>query len=446
MEDKTKKRWNVTYTKHIKQKRKVFHDGFLDLHLSSNKVKLLDDCEKLLECRILKEEEVVSTGQTLTFNTFLLYVGDPQGHVEPLCDSNFQQWNKKVLQRPRKKFASPSISTSGRKDNVEKISHNLSPSRAIIREFKKSKMQKYGAKESSLDVLKPSIKEWQVLYTTQVTQKAKKYHDGFLRLFHSGLLGRQIMLYDATRKSLDSRFLRKDEIIRSGESITFDTHLVDIEELVENQYLGDQKVQKDVFNVSDKTKTPNGHLDNPRIDKILVKESFQNPMDIQEDAYSSMSSVKSTSINKIVPRNKDLRPAHQILSILQKPKAQQSVMGSEISTHAFSTKELQGADTVADSTEGDLLHGKLFLKNGTAEDLNIAEANKTVSEEKPAFICSQRSEDSKARNIDQCHLASHNLCAGGVCSPDDESDNNSHSKHLASPMKMDECPNFDLGF
>lgn len=34
--------------------------------------------------------------------------------------------------------------------------------------------------------------EWQVLYTTQLTQKAKKYHDGFLRLAISGSLGRQV--------------------------------------------------------------------------------------------------------------------------------------------------------------------------------------------------------------------------------------------------------------
>lgn len=34
--------------------------------------------------------------------------------------------------------------------------------------------------------------EWEVLYTTQVTQKAKKYHDGFLRLSIQGSFGRQV--------------------------------------------------------------------------------------------------------------------------------------------------------------------------------------------------------------------------------------------------------------
>lgn len=38
----------------------------------------------------------------------------------------------------------------------------------------------------------------------------------------------QVLLYDERRKILDSRFLKKDEVIGSGESISFDTHLVEI--------------------------------------------------------------------------------------------------------------------------------------------------------------------------------------------------------------------------
>lgn len=38
------------------------------------------------------------------------------------------------------------------------------------------------------------------------------------------------MLYDLNRRLLDSRFLRKDEVIISGESVTFDGHLVDVGE------------------------------------------------------------------------------------------------------------------------------------------------------------------------------------------------------------------------
>lgn len=38
------------------------------------------------------------------------------------------------------------------------------------------------------------------------------------------------MLFDENRKLLDSRFIKKDETVRSGESIAFDAHLVEIGE------------------------------------------------------------------------------------------------------------------------------------------------------------------------------------------------------------------------
>uniref|UniRef100_A0A7N2LZN9 RPW8 domain-containing protein n=1 Tax=Quercus lobata TaxID=97700 RepID=A0A7N2LZN9_QUELO len=40
----------------------------------------------------------------------------------------------------------------------------------------------------------------------------------------------KVLLYDASRKLIDSRFLNKGEAIRSGESIAFDAHLIDIGE------------------------------------------------------------------------------------------------------------------------------------------------------------------------------------------------------------------------
>ncbi|PNX70530.1 hypothetical protein L195_g057485, partial [Trifolium pratense] len=57
----SKKRWTVTYTKHVKQKRKVYQDGFLVLNVSTGKLSLYDECEKLLECRILKNDETVES-------------------------------------------------------------------------------------------------------------------------------------------------------------------------------------------------------------------------------------------------------------------------------------------------------------------------------------------------------------------------------------------------
>ena len=36
------------------------------------------------------------------------------------------------------------------------------------------------------------IVEWEALYTTHITQKAKKYHDGFIRMIICGSEGRQV--------------------------------------------------------------------------------------------------------------------------------------------------------------------------------------------------------------------------------------------------------------
>ncbi|KAI7725092.1 hypothetical protein M8C21_014235, partial [Ambrosia artemisiifolia] len=77
-------RWSVTYTKHKTQKRKVYQDGFLELQSSSHKVKLYDDCDKLLESKIVKLDDAVRSGETLTFGAYLVDIGDrdPPGESE----------------------------------------------------------------------------------------------------------------------------------------------------------------------------------------------------------------------------------------------------------------------------------------------------------------------------------------------------------------------------
>ncbi|BFG32013.1 hypothetical protein CerSpe_182880 [Prunus speciosa] len=225
------KRWSVTYTKHMKQKRKVYQDGFLELNTSTNKVLLYDDCEKLLECRLLKKDEEVSSGETLTFNAFLVDVNEAdsaEGDRKPVPGFNSQAKDMKF----NEKRAKPFVNTRN------KPQPNLSPSQKIIREFKNRELHKYGAAQSSPETMKTSKAEWQVLYTTQLTQKAKKYHDGFLQLAISGSYGKQIILLDESRNQLDSRFLKKDEVLASGESIGFSAHLVEIGECEEDNKPG----------------------------------------------------------------------------------------------------------------------------------------------------------------------------------------------------------------
>ncbi|KAL3727513.1 hypothetical protein ACJRO7_032275 [Eucalyptus globulus] len=61
--------WNVTFTKHLKQKlkHKVYCDGFLSLRTPTGKVMPYDDSEQLLECRILKNDEVIFSEFWLSF-------------------------------------------------------------------------------------------------------------------------------------------------------------------------------------------------------------------------------------------------------------------------------------------------------------------------------------------------------------------------------------------
>ena len=59
-----------------------------------------------------------------------------------------------------------------------------------------------------------------------------------------------MILFDESRKLLNSRFLKKDEVIRSGESIAFDGHLVEVGELDgDHKPLIDLNVQGNNLNV-----------------------------------------------------------------------------------------------------------------------------------------------------------------------------------------------------
>ncbi|KAK9059349.1 hypothetical protein SSX86_021969 [Deinandra increscens subsp. villosa] len=222
------RRWSVTYTKHITQKRKVYQDGFLELQSSSHKVKLYDDCDKLLDSKIVKLDAAVRSGETLTFGAYLVDVGDPHGETKPIPNPILQR-DKTMVDRN----STPKNSKlTDQYLHVRKASSiNLSPSQKVIREFKRREVNKYGSSPSRPDTVKDDSTEWEVLYTTQLTQKAKKYHDGILKVSVTGLRGRQAVLYDETRRLLDSKFLKNDEIINAGESMRFDGHIVDIMEL-----------------------------------------------------------------------------------------------------------------------------------------------------------------------------------------------------------------------
>ncbi|XP_013608850.1 PREDICTED: uncharacterized protein LOC106315613 isoform X6 [Brassica oleracea var. oleracea] len=135
-----KKRWIAMYTKHLTQKRKVYHDGFLDLHFTRKKVLLYDEADNLLESRMLKANEVVDSGERLTFQAYLVDVCEPSNPSE----HSVHQPKPFAVLRPNFKKSSP---YSHKKPNLAHsfASKNLSPSHKMIRVFKERELHKFAA-------------------------------------------------------------------------------------------------------------------------------------------------------------------------------------------------------------------------------------------------------------------------------------------------------------
>ncbi|KAF9602489.1 hypothetical protein IFM89_028503, partial [Coptis chinensis] len=61
--------------------------------------------------------------------------------------------------------------------------------------------------------------EWHALYTTQKTQKTKKYHDGFLRLLVGVSQRKQVTLLSEDGTVLSSKYLSFSEVVRTGSKL-----------------------------------------------------------------------------------------------------------------------------------------------------------------------------------------------------------------------------------
>lgn len=57
---------------------------------------LYDDSEKLIDSRFLKKDEVVECGGTLTMETHLVDIGDPEANHKPLTNLNISRIDKKL--------------------------------------------------------------------------------------------------------------------------------------------------------------------------------------------------------------------------------------------------------------------------------------------------------------------------------------------------------------
>ncbi|KAK6246701.1 hypothetical protein SCA6_009791 [Theobroma cacao] len=537
--EEEKKRWSVTYTKHIKQKRKVYQDGFLDLHISTSKLMLYDDSEKLLECRMLRKDEVVSPAQTLSFSAYHVDVGLLHGSH----------------------FSSDAGTNSNKARPID-----LSPSQKIIREFKKTELRKYGAPQTSPTTMKTSVtewqvlyttqltqkskryhdgflrvsvcgslgrqvvlfdehrkllessflkrdvvirsgesipldahlveigeckgndssndgklgirheqkhqsesdgafgKEWQVMYTTQVTQKAKKYHDGFLQLTNSGTLQRQIMLYDGSKKLINSRFLKKDEVIQSGESIAFDAHLVEIGEPEGNyQGLMDSDVRVSNSNIAGKTGLMHRVQNCLKTNKSFLKGQPQKSACAREyaDPSYSISNIDETKLSENVSANKPLRDAIQILSILQKPIMQDSIATVSMDRNIMNPvpKEPQSSDSTRNIPECSQPQRVPIANHGSSEKLDKRESTECINIQKFPHLypkakssCSgskspKNSEVGNTHETDSDNLESAVGCSSPIIHTCQETvDITKNSVEVKISREAGKCPSFKLGF
>ncbi|CAN6483359.1 unnamed protein product [Victoria cruziana] len=202
------KKWSVTYTKHLRQKRKVYQDGVLELSSSNQKILLYDDCGKLLDSRFLGKDEVVQSGSSLEFEAHLVDV-DYLDSSEKEANLDAQKDEEKL--KRRFVFKGQSIS-------------NLGSSKNIVQ-------RKVGNLKNIPSGTQDTATEWHVLYTKQKSQKSKKFHDGFLHLTSSCLQKRKVILLSEDGNVLESMHLKLSDDLSMGSTLEFSNYLVEIGKL-----------------------------------------------------------------------------------------------------------------------------------------------------------------------------------------------------------------------
>ncbi|XP_052210451.1 uncharacterized protein LOC127813490 [Diospyros lotus] len=377
------KRWSVTYTKHIKQKRKVYQDGFLELHGSIHKVLLYDNFEKLLDSRILKKDEVVQSDETLAFDAYLVDIGDLDGNHKPIPNLNFQGRDQKINEKAGlfhgRKFKTNPVSAEEKKTNPGKKksqSKNLSPSQKIIREFKKNEINKYRAPGNSPVTINTSCTEWQVLYTAQITQKAKRYHDGILRVTPCGSqMKQQATLLNEDGTNLSCKYLKLSDDVTSGSSFELPNYLVEVGELLKNH---EGEASKDAHPGKD------------------VESNFTSPR------------VDNFRLRRTIPIDKPLRGANEIMSVLRKSMPQHG---------GVSVKRVSVEQCHVSGSTGLLQFGTLNQKEGhvvqhthcnRVEDIHDKETNESQN---LGALHDDHSDRTEADNHDGKTSKRHNLGA-----------------------------------
>uniref|UniRef100_A0A0E0B210 5'-3' DNA helicase ZGRF1-like N-terminal domain-containing protein n=1 Tax=Oryza glumipatula TaxID=40148 RepID=A0A0E0B210_9ORYZ len=206
------RRWAATYTKHVKQKRKAYQDGAIVLHRASGNLVLLDDAGGTVECRTLRAGEEVFPGASLAFQRHLVDVGEPEPHPGSGSSS--------AAASP----ASRGVHRGGASARARPSAVNSRPPRA----FADPNTKGGGGGGGKDEAVGSSFQEWTALYTTQLTQKAKKFHDGVVRLAQVSSHAKQIILLDEEGGVLATRYLKSGESLETGKKCHFPNYLIEI--------------------------------------------------------------------------------------------------------------------------------------------------------------------------------------------------------------------------
>ncbi|KAK4400277.1 hypothetical protein Sango_1133800 [Sesamum angolense] len=354
-------RWSVTYTKHVKQKRKVYQDGFLELQSSRHKVMLLDEWDKLLESRFVKKDDVIKSGETLAFECYLVDIGELCGGYKPTSTLN-QGKDRKVEEKSGSFYSSNSESNSVSIDRKSAFWRKkervicLSPSQKMIRDFKKGEMNKFGSSPTCMDITKSSttgftvslasVCNWLDFHTFHNNSDAYFWGQEESQLEAASRV--QVMLYDMNRRQLDSRFLKKDEIVCSGESLSFEGHLVEIgEEEGDHKPVTYSNLQGKYCKVVGKTDLANHQAKIPTNNKFPAGKSPDKTSPAKlNDLNDSSSKVKNAKLSRSNPANEPRRAVHDILSILRQPIHRKVTMNK---SSVEERPELHSSDVCSDN-------------------------------------------------------------------------------------------------
>lgn len=300
--------------------------------------------------------------------------------------------------------------------------------------------------------------EWQVLYTTQLTQKAKKFHDGILQLVARGSQ-RQVMLCDETGTQLDRRFLKKDEMVSSGETLKFDGHLVEIgeQETTHDSVAGSILVDKKIEQVR-KTDTASNKV---RVTITNNKFSagrtvFKTPPLKSVNTSDSCINVERGNASSRILAEEPKRAVNEILSTLRQPIQKKHV-----------TTNNSSVEVLIEPHSSDVIHSNIkdHIKE-CADELGVnppgtfQEKTLNISPTEGAEV--QRQTElailSKSRDSEEPENSNNSRINIGVLKDDGnlvtENLNDYHELFNAeaedlekdSPAKMGEFPSFDLGF